>query len=183
VVRGPPGADRPFPEVAVPTSDAPSPDHLTSSTDPFDPTVPPAGAQWPADPLPDLEHDREVLHWLQCSSQLSSEVTGHLCDALIQWALTGRGYPQMALPDAGPDCDHLQALQQIIDRFPQRIAQAPTVAEKLELGRAGRLLARAYRASWDPQGVEDAIDRELLMTMPWLAGPPTPLRLPDGWLS
>jgi hypothetical protein len=167
----------------VPASDIPSSNHLTSSIDLFDPTVPPAGQQWPADPLPDLEHDREVLHWLQCSPQLSSEVTGYLCDALIDWALTGRGFPQMALPDAGPDCDHLQALQQIIDRFPQRIAQAPTVAEKLELGRAGRMLSRAYWASWDPQGVQDAIDRELVMAMPWLAGPPAPLEAPDGWLS
>jgi hypothetical protein len=59
--------------------------------------------------MPTLEHDREVLSWLQCSTQLSSDVTGYLCDTLLDWALRGRGYPQMALPDAGPDCDHLQA--------------------------------------------------------------------------
>ena len=107
-------------------------------------------------------------------------MTGYLCDTLLDWALRGRGYPQMALPDAGPDCDHLQVLQQIIERFPRRIAEAETVADKLELGHVGRLLARAYRASWDPQGVQDAFDRELVMAMPWLAGPPVAYRLADG---
>lgn len=162
----------------------PFPDYLTASTDPVDPTdatVPPAGQQWPSDPLPGLEHDREVLAWLQGSPQLSSEVKGYLFDALLEWALGGRGYPQMALPDAGPDCDHLQALQQIIDRIPQRIAEAQTVADKLELGRAGRMLSRALWASWDPQGVQDAIDRELLTAMPWLAGEPASYEVPDEW--
>jgi hypothetical protein len=121
-----------------------------------------------------------VLAWLQCSTQLSGEVTGYLCDALLDWALSGRGYPQMGLPEAGPDCDHLLALQQILERFPRRIAEAQTVADKLELGHVGRLLARAYRASWDPQGVQDAFDRELLMAMPWLAAPPAAYRLSDG---
>jgi len=174
----------------VPASDHPRfPDHLTAPTAPnaptapFDPTVPPAGQQWPSDPLPDLEHDREVLSWLQCSSQLSSEVKGYLVDALLDWALTGRGYPQMALPDAGPDCDHLQALQQIIERIPQRIAGAETVADKLEFGRAGRLLSRAFWAAWAPQGVQDVIDRELVMAMPWLAGPPARYEVPGGWPS
>jgi len=171
----------------VPESDHPRfPDHLTAPTDPFDPfdpTIPPVRRHRPSDPLPDLEHDREVLSWLQCSPQLSSEVKGYLVDALLDWALTGRGYPQMALPDAGPDCDHLQALQQIIERIPQRIAEAETVADKLELGRAGRLLSRAFWAAWDSQGVQDAVDRELVMAMPWLAGPPAPYEVPDGWPS
>lgn len=167
----------------MPESDHPrSPDHLTAPTEPVDPTVPPAGQQWPSAPLPDLEHDREVLSWLQCSPQLSTDVKGHLVDALLDWALSGCGYPQMALPDAGPDCDHLQALQQIIERIPQRIAEATTVADKLELGRAGRMLSRAFWAARDPQGVQDAIDRELVMAMPWLAGPPAPAEPPPGWL-
>jgi hypothetical protein len=169
----------------VPESDHPRfPDHLTALFDLFeasDPTVAPADQQWPSGPLPDLEHDREVLSWLACSSQLSSDVKGYLVDALLAWALEGRGYPQMALPDAGPDCDHLQALQQIMDRFPQRIAEAEGVGGKLELGRAGGLLQRAFWASWDPQGVRDAHDRELLMAMPWLAGPPAPFEVPDQW--
>jgi len=114
------------------------------------------------------------------SPQLSSDVTGYLVDALLDWALTGRGYPQMALPDSGPDGDHLQELQRILERFPRRIAEAKGVAAKLELGRAGRLLACAVWASWDPQGVQDSIDRELVMAMPWLAEPPAPYELPDG---
>ena len=175
----------------MPESDHPfSPDHLTAlfdlfgASDPTDPTVssvPPARQQRPPDPLPDLEHDRQVLSWLACSSQLCSDVKGHLVDALLAWALEGRGYPQMVLPDAGPDCDHLQALQHIIDRFPQRIAQAETVAGKLELGRAGRPLQQALWASWDPQGMRDSRDRELLAAMPWLAGPPAPSGAPDRW--
>lgn len=156
-------------------------DYPLGPTDPFDPTIPTAGQVWPSDPLPDLEHDREVLSWLQCSPQLSGAVTGYLVDALLDWAVSGRGYPQMAPPDAGPDCDHLQALQQIIERIPQRIAEAPTVADKLELGRAGRMLSRAFWAAWDPQGVQDAIDRELVMAMPWLAGPPASIEIPDDW--
>jgi hypothetical protein len=147
---------------------------------PDDPEVPRSGAPGSPDPLPTLERDREVLAWLQCSTQLSGEVTGYLCDALLDWALSGGGYPQMALPEAGADCDHLLTLQQILERFPRWIAEAETVADKLELGHVGRLLARAYRASWDPQGVQDAFDRELLMAMPWLAAPPTPYLLADG---
>jgi len=88
----------------VPESDHPfSPDHLTAlfdlfgASDPTDPTVssvPPARQQRPPGPLPDLEHDRQVLSWLACSSQLCSDVKGHLVDALLAWALEGRGYPQ-----------------------------------------------------------------------------------------
>jgi len=162
----------------VPESDSPLvPDHPSTL---HGPTVAPAGRPRPAEPLPDLERDREVLSWLQCSPQLSSDVTGYLVDALLDWALTGRGYPQMALPDSGPDGDHLQELQRILERFPRRIAEAKGVAAKLELGRAGRLLACAVWASWDPQGVQDSIDRELVMAMPWLAEPPAPYELPDG---
>lgn len=165
----------------MPESDHPRfPDHLTS-TDPFDATASYDAQQWPAHPLPDLEHDRQVLSWLQCSPQLSGDVKGYLVDALLDWALGGRGYPQMSLPDAGPDCDHLQALQQIIDRIPQRIAEAQTVADKLELGRAGRMLSRAVWAACDPQGVQGAIDGELVIAMPWLAGPPAHFEVPDEW--
>jgi len=140
----------------------------------------PAGEQWPPDPLPHVERDLEVLSWLVCSPQLGGEVTGCLCDALQDWALAGRGYPQMALPEAGPDCDHLQALKVIIDRIPQRIIDADGVADKMDLGRFGRLLSRAFWASWDPQAVRESGDRELLMTRPWLTAPPAPYRLPGG---
>jgi len=147
----------------------------------LDPTVPPASEQGPSEPMPPLEHDRQVLAWLQCSPELGAEVTGYICDALLDWSLNGgRPYPDMVLPDAGLRCDHLQALREVIERIPQRIVDAPTVAEKLELGRAGRLLSRASWAAFDPEAVRGSLDRELLMTMPWLAGPPAPYVLPDG---
>ena len=115
-----------------------------------------------------------------CSPQLDGEVTGYLCDALANWALTGHGYPQMALPDAGPECDHLEALKVIIDRVPQRIIDADSIALKIDLGRFGRLLSQAFWASCDPQAVRESLDRELVMAMPWLTEPPAPYRLPGG---
>ena len=74
----------------------------------------------------------------------------------------------------------LPVLQKILERFPRRIAEAQTVADKLEIRHVGRLLARAYRASWDPQGVQEAVDRELVMVMPWLAVPPAPTHCRTG---
>ena len=166
----------------MPESDRPTSDHprIPESRDLDDSTVPPASEQWPSDPLPALEHDLEVLSWLVCSPQLGGEVTGYLCDALADWALAGHGYPQMALPEAGPDCDHLQAMKVIIDRIPQRIIDADSVAQKMDLGRFGRLLSRAFWASWDPQAVRESVDRELIVVMPWEAGPPAPDHLPGG---
>ncbi len=100
----------------------------------------------------------------------------------------GLGVERPRLPADGParhwtGLRHLQTLQQIIERIPQRIAEAQTVADKLELGRAGRMLSRALWAAWDPQSLQDAVDRELIMSMPWLAGPTAPDELPDGWLT
>lgn len=171
----------------MPDSDRPTSDNLSDSScfpapspDPQDPTIPPTTEQWPSDPLPAFTRDLEVVSWLVCSPQLSVEVTGYLCDALTGWALAGRHYPQMALPEAGPWCDHLQALKVIIDRIPQRIIEADSVADKMDLGRFGRLLSRAFWASWDPQAVRESLDRELVMSMPWLDGPPAPYRLPGG---
>ena len=147
------------------------------------PPAPPAGGHWPSGPMPTVEQDRQVLAWLQCSAELGSEVTGYLCDALLDWSLHGgRGYPDMALPAAGPDCDHLQALREIIERVPQRITEARTVREKLALGRAGRLLRRAAWAALEPQAVRESAERELLMGMP---EPPAPVARSvrsDGWL-
>ena len=166
-----------------PTSDRPSSDRpfVSDLHDLLDTTAPPARDQWPSDPLPALEHDRQVLAWLQCSPELGHQVTGYICDALLDWSQHGgRPYPDMALPDAGPQCDQLQALREITERIPQRVLEAATVAEKLELGRAGRLLSRASWAAFDPQAFRVAVDRELLMTMPWLAGPLAPYVLLDG---
>ena len=52
------------------------PGHPPDSTAPIDLAIPRGGFRWPPDPIPTLEHDREVLSWLQCSTQLSSDVTG-----------------------------------------------------------------------------------------------------------
>ena len=151
--------------------------------DPLDPTVPPAGSLRPPDPIPTVEQDRQVLAWLQCSTELGSEVTGYLCDTLLDWSLhSGRPYPEMALPADGPDCDHLQVLTEIIERILRRISDAETVAGKLELGRAGRLLRRAAWAAANPQAVRESIDRELLVSMPALDDRLAPSVQPGGWL-
>lgn len=152
-------------------------------SDPLDPTVPPAGSLRPPDPIPTVEQDRQVLAWLQCSTELGSEVTGYLCDTLLDWSLhSGRPYPEMALPADGPDRDHLQVLTEIIERIPRRITDAETVAGKLELGRAGRLLRRAAWAAANPQAVRESLDRELLVTMPALDDRLARSVQPDGWL-
>ena len=94
----------------MPESDRPTSDNAhfaAASHTPHDPTVP-LHCDPTSDPMPDLESDLEVLSWLACSPQLGGEVTGYLVDALAGWALAGRGYPEMAVPDAGPECDHLQ---------------------------------------------------------------------------
>lgn len=166
----------------MPESDRPTSDNMrfaAASRTTHDPTVP-LDCDPASDPMPKLESDLEVLSWLACSPRLGGEVTGYLVDALAGWALAGRGYPEMAAPDAGPECDHLQALKVIIDRFPQRIIDADGVALKMDLGRFGRLLSRSYWASWDPQAVRDSIERELTAARPWVAGPPAPSRVPDG---
>ena len=163
-------------------SDRPTSDNArfdAASRNPHDPTVP-LHCDPASDPMPDLEGDLEVLSWLACSPQLGGVVTGYLVDALAGWALVGRGYPEMAVPDAGPECDHLQALKVIIDRFPQRIIDADGVALKMDLGRLGRLLSRSLWVSWDPQAVRDSIERELVAAMPWVAGLPAPSRFADG---
>jgi hypothetical protein len=119
---------------------------------PHDSDMPCPSGAGSLEPLPTLESDREVLAWLQCSTQLGAEVTGHLCDALLDWALVGRGYPQMAPPETGPDCDHLLAFQRIIERFPRRIAEAQTVADKLELGLVGRPVGQGVPGVMGPAG-------------------------------
>jgi hypothetical protein len=126
--------------------------------------------QWRSGQLPrPIEQDREILAWLQCSPELGGEVTGYICDALLDWCLQGRPYPQAPAPAAGPAGDHLQLLQDVIGRLRREASVLPGVASKLELGRAVRLLNRAVQAVDDPDGVRDAIDRELVM-MPSLNG-------------
>lgn len=167
-------------ELGHPTSDVP-PDGTTGHPhELLDSTVARVDRRDLSEPMLGFEHDLEAVSWLVCSPQLDGEVTGHLCDALVAWALAGRGYPQMAPPDASSASDHLQALKAIIDRIPQRILAADGVALKMDLGRFGRLLMRAFRASWDPQGVRDNAERELVAAGRRVIGMRAPCRPPGG---
>jgi hypothetical protein len=163
----------------VPASD-PSPDHLTASSHPPEPTAASAGQPWPSDPPPALEQDLAVLAWLQCSHELSAGATGYVCDALLQWAMLGKSWPDPAEPVAGPNCDHLEALVQIAERLVRRAVVAQPLSRRFELARVGRELSNAIRCQRDPQALEDSQWREMVRRMPWLAGPPAPVLLADG---
>lgn len=134
---------------------------------------------WPADPLPTLEQDLSVVAWLQCSIQLSSATTGYLCDALLAWALLGGAWPDPTEPVGGPDCDHLEALVQLIDRWRRR-AMAEPIGRRLELAHVGRGLATAVACQRDPDALAESQWREMVHRQPWLAGPPAPCVLADG---
>ncbi len=165
----------------MPESDYPrSPDHLTASIDPFAPTDAAAGQPWPSAPPPTVEQDLSVLAWLQCSHELSAEATGYLCDALLQWALLGEGWPDPAEPLAGPVCDHLEVLVQIAERLVRRAVVAQPLSRRFELAGIGRDLSNAIRCQRDPQALEDSQWRDMVHRMPWLAGPPAPVLLADG---
>ena len=134
---------------------------------------------WPADPLPTLEQDLSVVAWLQGSTQLSSATTGYLCDVLLAWALLGGEWPDPVEPVAGPDCDHLEALVQMVDRWRRR-AMAEPIGRRLDLAHVGRGLATAVVCQRDPDALAESQWRETLHRQPWLAGPPAPCRLADG---
>jgi len=146
-----------------------------------DPTVPPTAEQWPADPPPTLEQDLAVLAWLQASHQLSGEATGYICGALLEWVLLGEPWPRdPAEPVAGPDCDHLEALVQITERWVGRSVAAVPISRRFEMAMVGRELSYAIRCQTDPQQLAESIDREMVHRMPWLAGPPAPVLFADG---
>jgi hypothetical protein len=144
-----------------------------------DPTGPPAGGEWPSHPPTAIEQELGVLAWLQSSPQLSSDTTGYLCDALLQWALLGGTWPDPTEPVAGPDCDHLEALVQITERWMRR-AMAEPIDRRLELAFLGRTLGTAIACQRDPDALADSQWRELVHRQPWLADPPSPYVLPDG---
>lgn len=138
-----------------------------------DPTVPPTDEQWPADPPPTLEQDLAVLAWLQASHQLSGEATGYICAALLEWVLLGESWPRdPAEPVAGPDCDHLEALVQITERWVGRSVVAVPISRRFEMAMVGRELSYAIRCQTDPQQLAESIEREMVHRMPWLAAPP-----------
>ncbi len=143
---------------------------------PVDPTRPAADQRWPSYPPPTLVQDLSVLAWLENSrNQLSAACSNYLCGALLEWSLLGQLWPDPLEPAAGPDCDHLQALDQLTDRLVRRIAHASTVEAPFDLARIGRELSNAIRAQRDPQGLVESRERELLTGMPRLTGAPTPV--------
>ncbi len=158
---------------------ADDPNLFAASSHTVDPTMPPIGGQWPSDPPATIEQDLGVLAWLQHSRQLSSDTTGYLCDALLQWALLGGDWPDPTEPVAGPDCDHLEALTQLTERWMRRATMEP-IGPRLELAHIGRGLGTAVACQRDPDALADSQWRELVHRQPWLAGPPAPYLLPDG---
>lgn len=150
------------------------PDHVE------DRSIPPAHAQWPADLPPTLEQDLAAVAWLETNQQqLSPECTDYLCGALLEWSMLGGLWPDPAEPIAGPECDHLEALVQITERWVDR-AQAEPIGRRLQLARVGRELGTAIRCQRDPEGLAESRWRERVHRQPWLAGPPTPIVLADG---
>lgn len=59
---------------------------------------------------------------------------------------------------AGPDCDHLQVLVQIVERLTQRIPLAQPVSAKFDLARVGRLLSHAVACQRDPDALQQSLD-------------------------
>ena len=147
---------------------------------------PPAPAPKPAPGLavtphaPSLEEELAVLAFLECSHQLAPETTGYITEALLQWAV----FEPTVSPDPMPPRDggltHPEVLEQITARWSDRSQTAASVASKLALGRIGRQLTLAVQCQRDPQRLSEALWREEVQRMPWLATPLPPLRYPDG---
>ena len=129
---------------------------------------------------PSLEEELAVLAFLECSQQLSPETTGYVTEALLQWAL----FEATVSPDPTPPRDgglsHLEVLEQIAARWSDRSQSTLSVAGKLALGRIGRQLTLAVQCQRDPRGLSEALWRDDVQRMPWLATPLPPLRYPDG---
>ena len=85
-----------------------------------EPASPGSGQRSPSDEQVSLEQDLAWLAWLQSSPILSSQSTGYICDALLQWAMLGEPWPDPAEPAAGTECDHLELLVQVTERHPFR---------------------------------------------------------------
>ena len=129
---------------------------------------------------PSMDDELAVLAFLECSRQLSSDTIGYVTEALLQWAL----FEPTVSPDPTPPPDrrltHLEVLEQIAARWSGRSQSAASLAGKLAMGRVGRQLTLAVQCESDPQGLSDALWREDLQRMPWLAPPLPPLPYPDG---
>ena len=125
--------------------------------------------------------DRRNTARLQASHQLSDEAAGYICGALLEWVLLGEPWPRdPAEPVAGPECDHLEALVQITERWVGRSVAAVPISRRFEMAMVGRELSYAIRCQTDPQQLAESIEREMLLRMPWLASPPAPVLFPGG---
>ncbi len=115
-----------------------------------DPTVPPAGEQWPSDPPPTPKQDHAVLAWLALEADLSDAVQLHLLDALAAWAPLMGPHLLPTEPEAGSDLR--QVLEAMWWRRSEQAVDAPWV-DKVALNElCGRLgLALAEMRSPGPQ--------------------------------
>lgn len=129
---------------------------------------------------PSLEDELAVLVFLESSRQLSGNTTGYVTEALLQWALFQPTVSPDPMPPPDSRLSHLEVLEQIAARWSGRSQTAASVAGKLAMGRIGRQLRLAVHCERDPQGLSDALWREDVQRMPWLAEPLPPLRYPDG---
>jgi len=146
---------------------------------PPDQGIPDGDQRWPSR-APSVEQDVALLAWLQSSPNLSAPSTGYICDALLQWAMLGEPWPDPVEPLAGTECDHLDLLEQVTERFSWRIHDAQPLARKFDLARIARELGNAIRCQRDPEDLRGSLDRELVHRMPWLAAAPAPVQLADG---
>lgn len=140
----------------------------------------PEPAPEPHPPSPSLEDELAVLVFLESSRQLSANTTGYVTEALLQWALFQPTVGPDPMPPPDSRLSHLEVLDQIATRWSGRSQTVASVAGKLAMGRIGRQLTLAVQCERDPQGLSDALWREDVQRMPWLAKPLPPLRYPDG---
>ena len=129
---------------------------------------------------PSLEDELAVLVFLECSRQLSPNTAGYVTEALLQWALFEPTVSPDPMPPPDSRLSHLEVLEQIAARWSGRSQTAASVAGKLAMGRIGRQLRLAVQCERDPQDLSDALWREDVQRMPWLAKPLRPLHYPDG---
>ena len=126
-----------------------------------------------------------MLAWLENTrDQLSAAALSHVCGALLEWSSIGAGqpWPDPLPPEQVEDCDHLELLVQITNRWIGRISAATAGTGRWGLARIGRELSHAIAAQRDPQALAEAQRREMLSRMPWLARSPAPVRFAGGWL-
>ena len=133
-----------------------------------------------SDKQPSFAEDLSLLVWLQASGDLTAGTTGYICDALLQWAMLGERWPDPAEPSAGPECDHLDLVEQVAERLSWRIHDAQPLGQKFDLARIARELGNAIRCQRDPEALRGSLERELVHRMPWLEAAPAPVRLADG---